>query len=312
MAGVKVFWTVLPNGKTSDGKVKVSVAVSFQLSGAAKLKDYPKIEQLPATLAKLIAKVRLDFGTALATVVRDPDSSPVDPQLWTQLFPGSTPVGATTQLNAVEAVPSVLRSFPTTLVHSHLKDLYRKTGVEAFRSRTAADWAEPVVPSGGGPPPNPDPDPRGWPMPSLLKVRDEVSLAVSRIITDPVAAYRSIDKQLGLGHGPADGGDVGINATGGGPTTINRADTTRYHEKTSAFAEVMRFYDRTDRSRPPQQADPAEPAASPSEPELDFHAAVTLAGDYPELLRRRRLRYRGHPHLPVHRSAPDKRDVGNE
>jgi hypothetical protein len=99
MAGVKVFWTVLPNGKTSDGKVKVSVAISFQLWGAANLKDYPKIEQWPATMAKLIAKVRLDFGTALATVVRDPDSSPVDPQLWTQLFPGSTPVGATTQLN---------------------------------------------------------------------------------------------------------------------------------------------------------------------------------------------------------------------
>lgn len=271
MATTKIFWTVLPNGRTADGRAKVSVAVSFQLLDATTLAQFDDIANWPVTVNRLLGKARLDFDGVTAQVTRDPASPPVVADLWTALFPGTTPVNGATRLAASDAAPALLRSFPASLVHGHLSDLYRETGVDAFGGRIGAGWAvRRVEPNGGGEQPDPDPDPRGWPMPLLANVRRTVTRAVSDIVTDPVSAYRAIDDQLGLGGG--------VHNAAPGPATVDRS-ASGYDKKKSAFTEIMRFYDRTPHTNPPQ-------LTALSEPELDFHAAVALLGDYPELMRK--------------------------
>jgi hypothetical protein len=82
----RVIWTACPNGVAANGKLRISVAVGPQLSGATELQSFPDLLDWPAT--HIGWQVTIGSDVTAATVVSAKPSSP----LYQALFHKTTPV----------------------------------------------------------------------------------------------------------------------------------------------------------------------------------------------------------------------------
>ena len=179
MTTQRVLWTACPHGRTTDGKLRVSVAVSPQLTTSGDvpgtLAQFPDWEDWPSTNVSFKVKIGPQSYDA-AIVDATPSSS-----LWEALFPPTTPVNPY-QYSSPTSSP--LYSYPAAFVRHFFQKTYAALvgtepvggwpsfqlltsdlgfGALPLSSRALYDEIEAVkslFPAGGGPiPPGKGPDP---------------------------------------------------------------------------------------------------------------------------------------------------------
>ena len=94
MTSLDTFWTLIPNGRTSDGDFKMSAFVSWRLytqNGAeVKLEAFPSLLQWPETFERALSSeyMTVNFGSNPHRA-RRADPNVLDNTLWTKLFPNN-------------------------------------------------------------------------------------------------------------------------------------------------------------------------------------------------------------------------------
>jgi hypothetical protein len=300
-------WTVLPDGTTPEGQLRLTVLVSPRLTGGTTLDAFPGFRDWPKTLRDILPALQLEFtapgaagpGVMVPTAARTDRFPPADSTVWATLFtPGSKVDAPATAFTAAGAVPPTLRSFPSKAVHAQITTLY-ETAVSATAERRAfprdpggsqesAETAAHAVPAGteavteagtetAGPPPRWDHPERG----DLLDVLTGDLRTFSRQVD---GSYGRLDDLLA--SPAATGRDAAPQPSDHRPRHIDRTQPPYTQDSALlALAELYRFYDRTPRPATPDEA-PAAAEPPPTAPEFDFHSACALLADYPEILRR--------------------------
>lgn len=300
-------WTVLPDGLTSDAKLRLTVLISPRLTGGTTLGAFDHFIDWPHTLAGYAAALQVQFraapGGTGATVPTSPQPDrypPPDSTLWGQLFPTSTKVhGPTFVGNAAGAEPLTLRSFPSRAVHQQVTTLYERAGTATAARRAfpdpggegahpgtpthhSADATPPRPRNGNGTPPPPPPP--SWDHPQEHDLTDPLTEQIRTLARSVAASYPKLDRLIG--RDPSSG--VGLTSEDNPfrPLYIDRSHPDyEPFKKEFGFAEAYRFYDR--RPTAPSPGAAADPPPPPvTEPDFDFHSACALLADYPELLRR--------------------------
>ncbi|MFF4218755.1 hypothetical protein [Streptomyces nondiastaticus] len=315
-------WTVLPDGTTADGKLRLTVLVSPRLTGGDTLRSFPGFkDDWPKTLRGYASALQVEFqspGGTSVTVPTEPQTDrypPADSGLWPKLFGPDTkvspPPGA---LAAAPAGPPTLRSFPSRAVHEQITALYEAAATATAHRRAfpatgsdprlgaaatgeiglttgASDTGAPAagVPAAGAPIAE---APASWDHPRTDDLTGNLTPAVRSFSSGVATLYGRLDRLL---QGTSGGGGPHA-AAAPDPYRPLCMDRTRPEYKGDrallGLAETYRFYDRATPAKPAvpparQTGDtPAAPLPPPTAPDLDFHAACALLADYPELLRR--------------------------
>ncbi|MBT2382940.1 hypothetical protein [Streptomyces sp. ISL-11] len=279
-------WTVLPDGVTADGRLRLTVLVSPRLTGANRLDAFAGFREWPVTLGRYLPALQVEFlsPTGMRTTVPttpQPDRyPPPDITVWKALFPPDTKVHDPTSLTAgvlTRGAPPVLRSFPGQAVHQQIGALYETAVTTTARDRAfpggegdRADSARTTAVT-----------PR-WDHPDLDDLLTPLTGPIRTLARAVEKAYPLLDRLLTGGTG--DG-----SATAEPSADLFRPRHMRRNEEPYRtggpmlyFAELYRFYDRPPAPATPGAAEPPPPAR----PDLDFHTACSLLADYPELLRR--------------------------
>ncbi|UQI46487.1 hypothetical protein M1P56_20105 [Streptomyces sp. HU2014] len=126
-------WTVLPDGVTADGKLRLTVLVSPRLTGGTTLGAFPGFVDWPRTLAGYVPALQVEFrppagaSTTLPTTAQAGRFPPPASTVWKTLFTPTTEVRGPTSATAAalaRGVPPTLRSFPGQAVHQQIDALY--------------------------------------------------------------------------------------------------------------------------------------------------------------------------------------------
>ncbi|UHL62676.1 hypothetical protein LSG25_11330 [Paralcaligenes sp. KSB-10] len=310
MAKQTIVWTVLPNGRATDGphagQLRVSIIASPRLTPEAPdeqiLKAFDDWQQWPLTLQQ--AEFALRVGTKTVKLI--PTSTP-DPALWKRLLPGQTPVAGfefkdMSQVNlrsyAVRNVLGLVRrhysrlavqstsTHPTLLpwkdAHPDLKDMLTEFGTRTKKIDTDRQHFEVPLPGFDR---LLDNDSKGGP-----------SRQLQAMVFGPKSRYQAAMVGIGTDSqgNPRPGGTFPIRALPSDWHAPNGAPDDALMALWNSAAEYTlyqanRFYQRTQAS-PAQRAlrrpDPSKTPAPPKLPEFDFHRIIASYSDYPELLRR--------------------------
>ncbi|HTE44939.1 MAG TPA: hypothetical protein VK636_06825, partial [Gemmatimonadaceae bacterium] len=137
MAQQRIIWTVLPNGRGPDGRLRVSIVVSPRLtpqtSSEQILKAFPEWRDWPATLAQ--AKFRLHVGAQAVDLA--PTSKP-DSGIWSRLLHDDTPVAGFVFKNMAQAN---LRSYSVRSVLALVRQYYGNLAVQSSSTHpTLLPW----------------------------------------------------------------------------------------------------------------------------------------------------------------------------
>ncbi|PAU44762.1 hypothetical protein CK936_33160, partial [Streptomyces albireticuli] len=126
-------WTVLPDGVTADGKLRLTVLVSPRLTGGTTLGAFAGFVDWPQTLARYLPALQVEFkppagaSITLPTTAQPGRFPPPDSAVWKALFTTATEVRAPASFTATalaRGVPPTLRSFPGQAVHQQIDSLY--------------------------------------------------------------------------------------------------------------------------------------------------------------------------------------------
>lgn len=307
MAQQTIVWTVLPNGRVTQGQyagqLRVSIVVSPRLTPEVAseqvLEAFEDWRDWPQTLAKLGFALRIG-----GTVVELSATSRADPALWQRLLPLQTPVAgfAFKDMSAVN-----LRSFAVRNVLGLVRRYYSRLAVQSASTHpTLLPWE------------NAHPDLKDMLAECGTRTRKvratEVALPGFERLLD-ADGKGSVAQQLrSLVFGPQGryqagmagiGADQEGNPVGAGSFRI-RALPSDWHapdghepdddlmslwntQAEYTLYQANRFYQRTQASaaqqalRRPTMADIPKP---PIPPEFDFHRIIASYGDYPELLKK--------------------------
>jgi len=137
MAQPTIIWTFLPNG-VEKGKLKFSAAVSFRLPESAgshpNLALYPEILAWPETLKAVKFSAELEKGGGAVKVERtSPDP---DPELWKAIFQSDSPVNP---FKFTDLSVHPLIAYPARQVQAFLAEQYITTAVEHPEEPPALD-----------------------------------------------------------------------------------------------------------------------------------------------------------------------------
>ncbi|MGX8910248.1 hypothetical protein ACR820_34355 [Streptomyces netropsis] len=294
-------WTVLPDGHTADGKLRLTVLVSPHLTGGGTLKEFPGFKDWPATLRSYAAALQVEFKGANGSVTMptEPQTGrfpPADSALWPLLFGPETKVSPPApSLAAGPDGPPTLRSFPSRAVHHQISTLYEAavtttaqrrafpdTGGSQELTTTADTTAQAPAPQGS------------WDHPQAQDLLSHLTGSIRTFSREVATSYPRLDDLIRPGtssHEPAATQTVNPYR----PLHMDRTQREyRDEHALLGLAEMYRFYDRatppstpTPPPRPGNRASAApDPPPPPTPPDLDFHTACALLADYPELLRR--------------------------
>ncbi len=309
MAKQTILWTILPNGRVSDGEfagqLRVSVVVSPRLTpeapGQQRLASFPEFLDWPNTLAS----ARLAVGVGNDTVVLRPlvrSSS----ELWAKLFDQNTPV-AGFQFRDMSQVN--LRSYPVRNVLGFLRRHYGRLAVQAASIHpTLLPWKDA------------HPDFRNMlddlgtrtrtitvgdrkievPLPGFSRFfgdpRKSIEARLQRQVFGPESVYSGTvlaptAEEEGLPRPAGAFPRRALPADWQDPATAG-PDSALMSQFRSAdefnFYQANRFYRRdtpTDAQRRMRRPTFANVGTSPPAPEFDFHRIIASFSDYPELLR---------------------------
>lgn len=124
-----IIFTALPNGRTPDGKLRLSVLVSPRLdAGAAAnptLSLFGDFTDFATTSAGIPFEVTFGSGAPLPASRDETDHPPIS-ELWQSLFPGSASVAP---FGIPHLINRKIRSFPASNVKQHLQALYTSVGL---------------------------------------------------------------------------------------------------------------------------------------------------------------------------------------
>ncbi|MEU3754288.1 hypothetical protein AB0H17_16210 [Streptomyces olivoreticuli] len=272
-------WTVLPDGVSAQGKLRLTVLVSPRLTGGTTLNDFAGFLDWPKTLAAYAKALQVEFappgggtGTAVPTEPRTDRYPPPDSTLWQQLFRPDTKVTDPTRPTALaQGVPPTLRSFPSKAVHGQIGNLYQVAVTTTARNR--------AFPGSGGegrtegtpaPPPT-------WDLPDLFDLLVPLNERIRTLARAVESTYGQLDHLLQ--------GTTGISTDPYRPRCMDRSAPGYQGDSAMLnFAELYRFYDRRPAPAAPGAAAPTPDP--PKRPDPDFHGACALLADHPELLRR--------------------------
>jgi len=124
MSTQTVIWTVLPNGISDGGTRKLSVLVSPRLKGGLTLDSFPDFRDWYAKQVSFTLRFEpLAGGTAATTTVSAPPSPEERKPLWTALFSGQTTVKSYgfSDYSKIKTI----NSYPIAKILSNLQDKYR-------------------------------------------------------------------------------------------------------------------------------------------------------------------------------------------
>ncbi|HEY4307488.1 MAG TPA: hypothetical protein VGM82_23645 [Gemmatimonadaceae bacterium] len=139
MAQQRIIWTVLPNGRGPDGRLRVSITVSPRLtpqtSSEQVLKAFTEWRDWPSTLAQ--AKFRLRVGAQAIDLT--PSSKP-DSRVWSRLFHDDTPVAGFVFKNMAQVN---LRSYSVRSVLALVRQYYGNLAVQSSSTHpTLLPWKD--------------------------------------------------------------------------------------------------------------------------------------------------------------------------
>jgi hypothetical protein len=126
-----VTFTALPNGMTSDGKLRLSVFIAPRLFTDEEppvLARFPDFANFGATAAGMSFVVSFGVGHAAVTASFDPNTpAPDGGAVWNAIFPAST-VGVE-DFTVDTYSDRLLRSYPASNIKQHLSNLYASVGL---------------------------------------------------------------------------------------------------------------------------------------------------------------------------------------
>lgn len=144
MTSQRAIWTACPNGKASDGKLRVSVAIGPQLSPSgtnATLSEFPDWADWPAT--EIAWRVSIGTDVVEATVTSPPPSS----SLYKALFLPTTPVGPYQYQSPTGAR---IYSYPASRVRAFFAGLYTSMATSLPEGDGWHKWQQIVSEKGFG------------------------------------------------------------------------------------------------------------------------------------------------------------------
>jgi hypothetical protein len=319
----QIHWTALPR-RADSSHLELDVFVSPRLGIDAVAPEYV-LGEFPelATWTARVAANEFAFGVSFdggppvpATIVAQ---DPLDEDLWEHLFPSGTLV---LPWSFQDHSTRTIRSFPLRWVVAYLRDVYKEVGGASGSDLPKAEDLKRLGDDLGGlrdtrvpeeqnlatEHPNPTAAaPHGKPMGCLAAILAPLCRPLRRLC-------RWLRKLLGLG-GVTPGSGSGPTSPGkpvpGSVEFLNRPPAPRpddpYEEieaeiaahgvvpppsttgypVTFAFAQVMRFYDRTEaETKTVEHPDVNKVPPSPAEPRWDFHRRAGALGDYPSIMQR--------------------------
>jgi hypothetical protein len=127
MSTQRIVWTALPSGYDETARyLKLSVFVSPRLTPGAPdaqtLAAFPDFHAWPTAAIDFAIEFNTPGGVRTLAAERDPDSPTPDKDLWTALFPLTTPVRGYTY-KPLDGFP--IRSYHALGLHEYLKDIYQ-------------------------------------------------------------------------------------------------------------------------------------------------------------------------------------------
>jgi len=310
MAKQTILWTVLPNGRVSDGdlagRLQVSIVVSPRLTPEAaneqRLGAFGEFLDWPGTLSEARFKLRIGTQGAGLRPLNRPDSA-----LWQKLFDENTPVAG---FEFKDMSRANLRSYSVRNVMGFLRRSYGRLAVQAATTHpTLLPWsnAHPglknMIEDLGTRTETMDFGHRQIEVaqPGFSRFLGDYEKSVEASIDRKVFGRRGVYKGTATAPGAEDGGLPGAGGSfnrralpadwhdpaNGGPDASVMAQFNGADEYT--FFQANRFYHRTRPTaaqramrRPSFTGIPAPLAA----PEYDFHRIIASYADYAQLLRR--------------------------
>jgi hypothetical protein len=254
MAKQTILWTALPNG-VRDGLLHLSVFVSPRLTVEAgdpgTLEPFEDWHDWPER--EIAFQVSIGGAQGVAAT---PAGPPRRSDLWTKLFPTTTPVTSHTDAVALLADKVKIRSWPSNDVRDFVRQQYALVGaLHAVDHPTHRDYGHGggsgVAPRNGGPPP--------------IRLAD-VHLTRERK-QDAIAAIRTELATTGY----FTGGELGDFSA----TEINFLLAEQFQNRSWTDNNVEE----------PPPPPPPKIGATQELDGLDFHTALGALGEYPALLR---------------------------
>lgn len=246
MASETIIWTVLPNGRKGN-QLGFSLFLSPRLSPNGTLADFG-LGNWAEKMQSLRVSVELEGGPAVEAAL---DLSLVNPAAWAGLFPDTTPVRGW----ALPAHASrELKSFPAASLHNFLKGLY---GTVASTPASALSF--PSLEKG--------------PVADLVNTVGRMDEIVCQVIGQPAgsALAASLPQKPPLLCLPRDERAV-LRLLGPGPARD--------------FFMARQFYTRRPADKVAYLHQPTPAGSPPPEvPDVDFHQAIAMLGDWPRVLR---------------------------
>ena len=124
MASQSFTWTVLPNGRAANNRLRLSILLTPQLSAGAVLADFPDMLHWPTLLRQHGLSFRLACGTRRQTVAAGTAS--LRPDLWAAIFQPSTYVQPVSEPDYDKRL---IVSYPVRTTHDFLQYAYQSVGV---------------------------------------------------------------------------------------------------------------------------------------------------------------------------------------
>lgn len=250
-----LIWTALPNGRSDKGKLLMSAHVSFHLSytaaelaqagGKAKVSNFPTVSGFKPETMAI--KVLFNGKPVEAKIISKPE-----PGLFSKFFPADGPV---TSYDPVKPQWQEVRTFSTFDIYKHIESIHADHIISAFGpSRSFAEQGANVSLS------------QMAPHPDLIQNRAKKTQSVRSSAKDPHAQMRAIME--------ADTSHVAFKSI----LDFRRSGQAVVGQRVSdLMVEAVHFHR------------PFLPAtgewAMPTRPESDFHDALAMLCQHPQLMR---------------------------
>jgi hypothetical protein len=250
-----IIWTALPNGRSATGKLMMSAHVTFHLSytaqelasvgGKAKISHFPIVSGFKPESVSI--KVLFNGKPVEATIVSKPEVG-----LWSKFFPADGPV---TSYEPVKPVWQEVRTFATFDIYKHLESVHADHIVASFEP--SLNFKEQAINTNIS---------QLMPSPELMQLRSKRTQGVRSSTKDPHAQQRAIMDA-----------DMSHTAMKSIMESRRLGQTVTNQRVSDLMVEAVHFH------RPflPSNGD----WALPTRPESDFHDALAMVCQHPQLMR---------------------------